>query len=298
MGSTHWLITTPGVSLITGTRASKRAHRARRRRPARSRADLRQRRRPRERAEHAGIAVVPYFDNSTMMEVDFLPEHLVIVGGSYVGLEFAQMYRRFGSRVTVDRDGSAADRPRGRRGFSGRSRKILEGEGIAFRLNAKCVAARAARRGRRCRCACEEEPREIVGSHLLLAVGRRAEHRRPGPRQGGRRDRRARLHHGRRRAAHQRRRHLGAGRCNGRGAFTHTSYNDYEIVAANLLDGEHAPGQRPHPDLRAVHRSAARPRRHDRARGARRRARSCSSATMPMTRVGRAHRARRNRRAS
>src|SRR5881398_882668 len=118
-----------------------------------------------------GLKDVPFFTNSSIMKVGFLPEHLVIVGGSYIGLEFAQMYRRFGSKVTViemsprligreDEDVSAA------------IQAILEAEGIAFRLNAKCVALARRSDGVVVNISCEEEPREIAGTHVLLAVGR------------------------------------------------------------------------------------------------------------------------------
>ena len=120
----------------------------------------------------AGIDQVPHLDNVSMMDVDTLPRHLVIVGGSYIGLEFAQMYRRFGSEVTV-----VEMEPR----LIGREdpevcaaiKDILEAEGITIRLNAKCVAVR--RDGDRIVVGvdCEQEPREIAATHLLLATGRR-----------------------------------------------------------------------------------------------------------------------------
>ena len=118
-----------------------------------------------------GLASVPYLTNSTMMDVDFLPEHLLIVGGSYVGLEFAQMYRRFGSRVTVIEMGA---RLVGREDedVSAAVQSILEAEGIAFRLNATCLDVEKDEAGIAANVSCDEEPRRIVGSHVLLAVGR------------------------------------------------------------------------------------------------------------------------------
>src|ERR687895_431068 len=87
-----------------------------------------------------GLDQVPYLTNSSIMELDYLPEHLLIIGGSYIGLEFAQMYRRFGSRVTVIEMG-----PRliGREDedVSAEVQAILEREGIEFRLNSKCLKA-------------------------------------------------------------------------------------------------------------------------------------------------------------
>ena len=120
-----------------------------------------------------GLGEVQYFDNSSMMEVDFLPEHLLIVGGSYVGLEFAQMYRRFGSRVTVIEMG-----PRliGREDddVSSEVQAILEREGVEFRLNSKCLRAAPALHGAGVRVSmdCEGRKEEATGSHLLLATGR------------------------------------------------------------------------------------------------------------------------------
>ena len=184
-----------------------------------------------------GITEVPYLDNSTMMHVDFLPEHLIIVGGSYIGLEFAQMYRRFGSRVTVIEMG-----PRliGREDddVSAAIRSILEGEGIAFRLNAKCMALARSDKGVAVQVSCDEEPREIEGSHVLLAVGRVPNTADLGLEKAGvATDARGYIT-----VDDQLRTNVpgiwALGDVNARGAFTHTSYNDYEIVAANLLDGE------------------------------------------------------------
>ena len=184
-----------------------------------------------------GIHDVPYLDNSSMMGVDFLPEHLLVVGGSYIGLEFAQMYRRFGSRVTVVEMG-----PRliGREDdeVSKAIQEILEVEGIAFRLNAECVALARRGGGVEMKVSCDEEPREIAGSHVLLAVGRVPNTSDLGlDKAGVTTDKRGFIQ-----VDDELRTevpHIWAlGDANGRGAFTHTSYNDYEIVAANLLDGE------------------------------------------------------------
>src|SRR6266513_5729466 len=118
-----------------------------------------------------GLDQVSYLNNSTMMEVDFLPEHLIVIGGSYVGLEFAQMYRRFGSEVTIvemaPRLISREDEE-----VSQAVQSIIENEVIAVRLNAKCLAAERHGNDIAVHVRCEEEPRDIAGSHLLLAVGR------------------------------------------------------------------------------------------------------------------------------
>lgn len=184
-----------------------------------------------------GIADVPYLTNSSMMGVDFLPEHLIVIGGSYIGLEFAQMYRRFGSRVTVV---EMAPRLIAREDeeVSSAIQAILESEGIAILLNAECLTAARRGNGVAVALACEKEPREIVGSHLLLAIGRVPNTHDLGLDKAGiRTDARGFIE-----VDDQLRTNVpgiwALGDVNGRGAFTHTSYNDYEIVAANLLDGD------------------------------------------------------------
>ena len=184
----------------------------------------------------AGLQQVRFLTNSSMMDVDFLPEHLVIVGGSYIGLEFAQMFRRFGSEVTVIEMG-----PRliGREDadISEAIRQILEAEGIRVRLNAKCIAL-AGGNGVSAKVDCSEGAPEVRGSHLLLAVGRRPNTDDLGLEKAG-------IEHDERgyiQVDDQLRTNVpgvwALGDCNGKGGFTHTAYNDYEIVAANLLDGE------------------------------------------------------------
>src|SRR5262249_6675403 len=115
---------------------------------------------------------VPYLTNSSMMDVDYLPRHLVIVGGSYIGLEFAQMFRRFGSDVTVIEMG-----PRliGREDedISAAILEILQKEGVQFRLNAKCISLSRQGDGIGAGVDCTHGEPTVTGSHLLLAVGRR-----------------------------------------------------------------------------------------------------------------------------
>ncbi len=158
-----------------------------------------------------GIKDVPFLTNSTMMDLDTLPEHLVIVGGSYIGLEFGQMFRRFGSQVTViemgprligreDEDVSAAVA-----GF-------LEKEGVAIRTNAKCISLAPDGDGVAVSVDCTAGAPVVGGSHLLLAVGRKPNTHDLGLEAAGVATGRARLHHRRRHAADQRARHLGAGR--------------------------------------------------------------------------------------
>ena len=184
-----------------------------------------------------GIQDVPFLTNSSMMDVDFLPEHLVIVGGSYIGLEFGQMYRRFGSHVTIVEMG-----PRliGREDedISESVREILEAEGIQVRLNAKCISLAKRNNGVAVRMGCDEGPPEVVGTHVLLAVGRIPNTNDLGlDRAGVATDQRGYIV-----VDEQLQTNVpgiwALGDCNGRGAFTHTSYNDYEIVADNLLNGD------------------------------------------------------------
>jgi pyruvate/2-oxoglutarate dehydrogenase complex dihydrolipoamide dehydrogenase (E3) component len=186
----------------------------------------------------AGIHDVPFLTNSSMMDIDFLPEHFVIVGGSYVGLEFAQIYRRLGSEVTVVEMG-----PRliGREDedVSQAVREILEAEGIQIRLNAKCVSLAKRGGGVAVGITCEEGPPEIVGTHVLLAVGRTPNTNDLGlDRAGVATDPRGYIV-----VDDQLQTNVpgiwALGDCNRRGAFTHTSYNDYEIVADNLFTADH-----------------------------------------------------------
>ena len=188
--------------------------------------------------EMPGVHDVPFLNNSSMMDIGFLPEHLVIVGGSYIGLEFGQMYRRFGSKVTIVEMG-----PRliGREDedVSQAVREIVEAEGIEVRLNAKCISLAKQDGGVAVRVYCEDGAPEVLGTHVLLAVGRIPNTSDLGLERAG--------------VATDQRGYIivddqlqtnvpgiwALGDCNGRGAFTHTSYNDYEIVAENLFNADH-----------------------------------------------------------
>ena len=214
-----------------------------------------------------------------MMAVDFLPEHLVILGGSYIGLEFGQMYRRFGSAVTVIQRGPQLV-PREDEDIALAIREILEAEGI--RVLTEADATRVAGRDGKVAVSVKvgAATTEVVGSHLLVATGRRPNTDDLGlDRAGIATDERGYI-----KVDGQLRTSVpgvfAMGDCNGRGAFTHTSYNDFEIIAANLLEGEERRVEDRIIDLRPVHRSAARPRRHDRerrsgARASRRWSRRC-----------------------
>ena len=185
-----------------------------------------------------GVHDVPFLTNSSMVDVDFLPEQLVIVGGGYIGLEFGQMYRRFGSEVTIVEMGPRLIGHEDE-DVSDAVRTILELEGIQIRPNAKCISL--AKRDSRIAVGmdCDEGPPEVLGTHVLLAVGRTPNTHDLGLDQAG--------------IATDQRGYIlvddqlqtkvpgiwALGDCNGRGGFTHTAYNDYEIVADNLLNADH-----------------------------------------------------------
>lgn len=187
--------------------------------------------------EMPGIAEVPYLTNSSIIGLDRLPEHLIVIGGSYIGLEFAQMYRRFGAQVTVVEKGPRLI-AREDEEVSAALREILEGEGITIRTGAECIAFARHGAGVAVSLDCTAGPPQIVGSDVLVAVGRR-------PNTDDLRLDRAGIATDERgyitvddRLATNVPGIWALGDCNGRGAFTHTAYNDFEIVAANLLDGE------------------------------------------------------------
>jgi pyruvate/2-oxoglutarate dehydrogenase complex dihydrolipoamide dehydrogenase (E3) component len=197
-----------------------------------------------------GVDRVPFLTNRSILELDTLPEHLVVVGGSYIGLEFAQMYRRFGSRVTVIEKGPRLIY-REDEDVSLAVREILEQEGIVVRLNAECIRfdlrdgppdAKRSEGSLGMQVAvgvdCQDGSPEVQGSHVLLAVGRRPNTDDLALDQAGvPLDARGYVV-----VDDQLRTPVPSiwalGDCNGKGAFTHTAYNDFEIVAANLLDGE------------------------------------------------------------
>ena len=182
-----------------------------------------------------GVGTVDYLTNTSILKLETLPRHLVVVGGSYIGLEFAQMYRRFGAEVTVV---EMAPRliAREDEDVSETVREILTDEGIVVRTGASCIGFEPHTDGVAVDVDCTSGAPVVVGSHVLLAVGRRPNTDDLGLDKAG--------------VAVDARGYIAVddslatnvpgvwalGDCNGRGAFTHTSYNDYEIVAANLLD--------------------------------------------------------------
>ena len=182
-----------------------------------------------------GLEDVPTMDNVSILELATVPRHLVIIGGSYIGLEFAQMVRRFGAEVTVV-EKSQRLLAREDEDVSDAIRTILEGEGIHFALGSECMSL--SRQGEQIavKAICGDDAPVIVGSHVLLAIGRQPNTDGLGLEAAG--------------VLTDERGYIqvddqcltsaegiwAVGDCNGRGAFTHTAYNDYEIVAANLFD--------------------------------------------------------------
>jgi len=183
-----------------------------------------------------GIDDVPYLTSSTILKLDVLPAHLVVVGGSYIGLEFAQMFRRFGSEVTiVERESKLLSREDV--DVSDAVRAILEKEGIHVRIDSECIRLSMEDSRPVVHVDCQEKTPAIVASHVLLATGRIPNTDGLGLETAGIvLDRKGYV------PVNTRLETVtpgiwAMGDCNGRGAFTHTSYNDYEIVAANLFDG-------------------------------------------------------------
>ena len=182
-----------------------------------------------------GLDQVPYLTNSSMMDIDVLPAHLVILGGSYIGLEFAQVYRRFGSEVTVIEFGPRLI-SREDEDVSQAVTGFLKEEGIDVRVNSEVVGVE--KQGNSIVAKAESSGRvsQIAGTHLLVATGRRPNTDDLGLDKAGiGTDARGYIL-----VDDQLRTNISSiwamGDCNGQGAFTHTSWNDFEIVAANLLD--------------------------------------------------------------
>jgi pyruvate/2-oxoglutarate dehydrogenase complex dihydrolipoamide dehydrogenase (E3) component len=184
----------------------------------------------------AGLENISYLTNTDMVALDAIPSHLIIIGGSYIGLEFAQMFRRFGSSVTVIERGSRLI-AREDEEISAQIKDILSNEDISIVLDADELQLQKHAAGVAVNIKCKNDSHEISGSHLLIAVGRRPNTDDLGLDKAGI----ATDAMGYISVDEQLRTNVkgvwALGDCNGRGAFTHTAYNDFEIVAENLLDG-------------------------------------------------------------
>ena len=182
-----------------------------------------------------GLDQIEYLDSTSILELETLPEHLIVVGGSYIGLEYGQMYRRFGSQVTILEKGERLI-PRDDEDVSHAVREILEDEGITVRCQSECMRFRQDGDQIAVQVDCDGDEPEVRGSHVLLAVGRTpntdALHLDAA---GIETDERGYIP-----VNDQLQTNVpgiwALGDCNGKGAFTHTAYNDYEIAAANRLD--------------------------------------------------------------
>ena len=184
-----------------------------------------------------GIGTVPYLTNAGMMDMDSLPEHLVIVGGGYIALEFGQMYRRFGSKVTIVQRSSRL-LSKEDEDVATAVREILENEGVQVCTNTSDLRVRRQDGRIIVQMKCDDKAAEVTGSQLLVAVGRTPNTHDLGlDKADVETDARGFIQ-----VDDQLRTNVDGvwalGECNGQGAFTHTAYNDFEIVAANLLDGD------------------------------------------------------------
>ena len=185
-----------------------------------------------------GVKDVPFLTNTTLLDLETLPGHLAVIGGSYVGIEFAQAFRRFGSEVTIVEMGPRLAKKEDE-DVSAAIKEILEKEGIRIRLNAECIELRkASGNDVAVHVNCEDDPSVTTATHVLLAVGRQPNTDDLGLEKAGV----ATDKHGYIQVDDRLRTGVpgiwAMGDCNGKGAFTHTSYNDFEIVAANLLDND------------------------------------------------------------
>jgi pyruvate/2-oxoglutarate dehydrogenase complex dihydrolipoamide dehydrogenase (E3) component len=235
--------------------------------------------------EVAGLKDGPYLTNSSMMDLSRVPAHLVILGGSYIGLEFAQMMRRFGSQVTVIERGERLI-AREDEDVSAEIRRFLELEGIGFVMNAELTSVERAQG----RSTCRTSQGDIEGSDLLVAVGRVPNTHDLGIEHPGLEVKRGYLQ-----VNDELETNVpgifAIGDCNGQGAFTHTSYNDYEIVAANVLDAPNGGTRRKVSDRLPIYGLFVDPplgRVGMNEREARASGRKVLVGKRPMTRVGRA----------
>jgi len=186
--------------------------------------------------EFPGLGQIDYLDNSSIMEIDLVPEHLVVVGGGYIGLEFAQMFKRYGSEVTIIEKGDRLLK-REDRDVSESIKNIFEKDGINIRLNAECISfckdGGIIEVGLNCSTG---DNNKVRGTHILTAVGRIPNTDDLGLEKAGiETDSRGFVI-----VDNKLRTNINniyaLGDCNGRGAFTHTSYNDYEIVISNFIE--------------------------------------------------------------
>ncbi len=183
-----------------------------------------------------GLESVPYLDNMSIMEISELPAHLLVLGGGYVGLEFAQMFRRFGSRVTVIQHGEQL-LPMEDRDIADEIAAILREDGIEILLEAKTESSASLKLGVGLSVKVKGETRTLEGTHLLVATGRRPNTEKLNLEAAGI----ATDNHGYIRANEKLETTApgvyAVGDVKGGPAFTHISYDDYRILKTNLLEG-------------------------------------------------------------
>ncbi len=183
-----------------------------------------------------GIDSVPYLDNISLLQLKELPRHLVIIGGGYIGLEYAQAFRRFGSKVTVIEQGPQI-MGREDADIAQIALELMQAEGVTVLLKTKTLSVEPADDGVRVMVETGGQAHAVYGSHLLVAVGRRPNSDALNLDSAGiQTDARGYItvdDHLQTSASGV----WALGDVNGRGAFTHTSWNDHEIVMDNLEGG-------------------------------------------------------------
>jgi pyruvate/2-oxoglutarate dehydrogenase complex dihydrolipoamide dehydrogenase (E3) component len=180
---------------------------------------------------------VDFLTNTSILELEEVPEHLVVIGASYIGLEFGQMFKRFGSKVTIIEQGDQIIHHEDKE-VSDTIQKFMKEEGVDFRLDSKCIGAWQDQKGIHVSLNCGNVKEVIKASHLLLAIGRTSNADKLNLEKTG-----VKIdEHSFIKVNDYLETNVpgifALGDCNGKGAFTHTAYNDYEIVAQNKFDGK------------------------------------------------------------
>ncbi|KTC84478.1 pyridine nucleotide-disulfide oxidoreductase [Legionella brunensis] len=183
-----------------------------------------------------GLEKIDFLTNASILQLDIVPQHLIVIGGSYIGLEFAQVFRRFGAQVTIIEKAPRLI-AREDEDVCDTVLEIMQDSGITVHLNTNCLSFSPAAEGITVHLGCEQGKKTITGSHVLIAIGRKANTADLGLNNTDIQiDERGMIvvdDNLATTAANV----WALGECNGRGAFTHTAYNDYQIVADNLLNG-------------------------------------------------------------
>ncbi|HEX4542486.1 MAG TPA: mercuric reductase [Candidatus Acidoferrum sp.] len=185
----------------------------------------------------AGLSDVPFLTNESLMQLTAVPEHLLILGGGYIGLEFGQMFRRYGSRVTVIHRGRQIV-PLEDLEIAAELQKALEAEGLQFVLNARTEQVRQKNGAITLSCKISTSESAVTGSHLLVATGRIPNTGDLGLDKAGiglNKDGSIKVNNKLETSVPG---VWALGDCKGGPAFTHISYNDFQIVYGNLVEGK------------------------------------------------------------